>query len=106
MLLIRCNIGSKCCRRGALFSSVQVNFSSLTWYCLLYSVYRKWNERFFMECYAAYKAGRAEKDPSTNWYEGELGFFDVSLLVVPCAYGRKLTGRMNDDSIVFALHLL
>jgi 3'5'-cyclic nucleotide phosphodiesterase len=33
-------------------------------------VYVKWNERFFMECMAAYKAGRAEKDPSVNWYKG------------------------------------
>jgi hypothetical protein len=26
--------------------------------------------------YAAYKAGRAEQDPSMSWYEGELWFFD------------------------------
>jgi 3'5'-cyclic nucleotide phosphodiesterase len=47
-------------------------------------VYRKWNERFFMECYKAYKQGRAETDPSTSWYKGEIGFFDfyiVSLFV-------------------------
>lgn len=35
-----------------------------------WNVYLKWNERFFVECYAAYKAGRAEKDPSENWYKG------------------------------------
>jgi len=28
--------------------------------------YRKWNERLFQEMYAAFKAGRAEKDPSEN----------------------------------------
>ena len=39
-------------------------------------IYRKWNERFFCECYQAYKDGRAETDPSENWYKGEIGFFD------------------------------
>eukprot|EP00980_Cylindrotheca_fusiformis_P025765 scaffold14577_cov118-Cylindrotheca_fusiformis.AAC.1 len=39
-----------------------------------------------MECYGAYKAGRAESDPSLNWYKGELGFFDF--YVIPLA--RKL----------------
>jgi len=46
-------------------------------------IYRKWNERFFCECYQAFKDGRAETDPSVNWYKGELGFFDfVSHLFV------------------------
>eukprot|EP00980_Cylindrotheca_fusiformis_P009290 scaffold2038_cov119-Cylindrotheca_fusiformis.AAC.1 len=35
-------------------------------------IYKKWNERFFMECYGAYKGGRAESDPSKNWYQGEI----------------------------------
>ena len=39
-------------------------------------VYLKWNEKFFNECYKAYLEGRAEKDPSEGWYQGELGFFD------------------------------
>ena len=38
-------------------------------------VYRKWNERLFEEMYLAYKTGRANADPSTFWYKGELGFF-------------------------------
>jgi hypothetical protein len=29
-------------------------------------VYRKWNERFFLECYRVYKDGRAASDPSVN----------------------------------------
>lgn len=32
-------------------------------------VYRKWNERLFVEMLSAFKAGRAEKDPGTFWYE-------------------------------------
>lgn len=39
-------------------------------------IYRKWNELFFMECYRAYRQGRAERDPSAYWYRGEIGFFD------------------------------
>eukprot|EP00980_Cylindrotheca_fusiformis_P022363 scaffold9240_cov126-Cylindrotheca_fusiformis.AAC.3 len=49
-------------------------------------IYKKWNERFFMECYTAYREGRAGSDPSKNWYKGEIGFFDF--YVIPLA--RKL----------------
>jgi hypothetical protein len=45
-------------------------------------IYRKWNERFFCECYQAYKDGRAESDPSLNWYKGEIGFFDFCTSLV------------------------
>eukprot|EP00980_Cylindrotheca_fusiformis_P000324 scaffold78_cov96-Cylindrotheca_fusiformis.AAC.3 len=46
-------------------------------------IYKTWNQNFFMECYAAHKAGRAESDPSETWYKGELGFFDF--YVIPLA---------------------
>ena len=49
-------------------------------------IYRKWNERLFRECYRAYKEGRATKDPSEYWYEGEKGFYDF--YIIPLA--RKL----------------
>eukprot|EP00980_Cylindrotheca_fusiformis_P027886 scaffold22563_cov128-Cylindrotheca_fusiformis.AAC.3 len=49
-------------------------------------IYKKWNQQFFMECYSAYKQGRADTDPSANWYKGEIGFFDY--YVIPLA--RKL----------------
>eukprot|EP00980_Cylindrotheca_fusiformis_P007888 scaffold1678_cov80-Cylindrotheca_fusiformis.AAC.5 len=49
-------------------------------------IYKTWNKKFFLECYGAYKAGRAPTDPSVNWYESELGFFDF--YVIPLA--RKL----------------
>eukprot|EP00980_Cylindrotheca_fusiformis_P030665 scaffold25194_cov117-Cylindrotheca_fusiformis.AAC.1 len=39
-----------------------------------------------MECYGAYMAGRADSDPSKNWYKNEIGFFDY--YVIPLA--RKL----------------
>jgi hypothetical protein len=35
-------------------------------------IYRKWNANLFKEMYKAYIEGRAEKDPSEFWYEGEM----------------------------------
>eukprot|EP00980_Cylindrotheca_fusiformis_P018414 scaffold6054_cov118-Cylindrotheca_fusiformis.AAC.1 len=46
-------------------------------------IYKSWNQKFFMECYGAYKAGRADSDPSKTWYSGEIGFFDF--YVIPLA---------------------
>jgi len=48
-----------------------------------WQIYKSWNEKFFMECYGAFKAGRADADPSVNWYKGEIGFFDF--YVIPLA---------------------
>jgi hypothetical protein len=53
-------------------------------------VYRKWNQRFFLECYRAFKTGRAEKDPSKNWYDGEIGFFDF--YIIPLAKKLQESG--------------
>lgn len=39
-------------------------------------VYQKWNKMLFNEMYSAYKNGRADKDPSLGWYNGEIWFFD------------------------------
>ncbi|KAL3937629.1 MAG: hypothetical protein SGBAC_007303 [Bacillariaceae sp.] len=49
-------------------------------------IYKSWNKKFFMECYGAYRTGRAETDPSEGWYKGEIGFFDF--YIIPLA--RKL----------------
>ena len=67
-------------------------------------VYRKWNESFFRECYAAYQAGRSEVNPAENWYKGEIGFFDF--YVIPLA--RKLKdcgvfGKCSDEFLNYAL---
>ena len=48
-----------------------------------WKLYKRWNEHFFMECYSAFKAGRADIDPSVGWYKGEIGFFDF--YVIPLA---------------------
>lgn len=67
-------------------------------------IYRKWNERLFLELHAAYKAGRMAKDPSTFWYNGEIGFFDN--YVIPLA--RKLDqcgvfGVSSDECLNYAV---
>mmetsp|Transcript_11750 Transcript_11750/g.21153 ORF Transcript_11750/g.21153 Transcript_11750/m.21153 type:complete len:272 (-) Transcript_11750:75-890(-) len=67
-------------------------------------VYRRWNERFFQECYQAYKDGRAEKDPSETWYQGELGFFDF--YIIPLAKKLKecgVFGVSSDEYLSYAL---
>eukprot|EP00339_Tiarina_fusa_P025870 CAMPEP_0117038588 /NCGR_PEP_ID=MMETSP0472-20121206/27141_1 /TAXON_ID=693140 ORGANISM="Tiarina fusus, Strain LIS" /NCGR_SAMPLE_ID=MMETSP0472 /ASSEMBLY_ACC=CAM_ASM_000603 /LENGTH=1208 /DNA_ID=CAMNT_0004748853 /DNA_START=141 /DNA_END=3768 /DNA_ORIENTATION=+ len=66
-------------------------------------VYQKWNERFFQECYMAFKEGRAEKDPSIGWYKGEIGFFDF--YVIPLAKKLKdcgVFGVSSDEYLTYA----
>jgi class 3 adenylate cyclase len=45
-----------------------------------WEVYRKWNACLFREQYQAYSRGRAEKDPSKSWFQGEIGFFDFYII--------------------------
>ena len=66
-------------------------------------VYRKWNERLFLEMYKAYKLGRATVDPSENWYTGEIGFFDF--YVIPLANKLKdcgVFGVSSDEYLNYA----
>ena len=61
-----------------------------------YTIYRKWNERFFQECYRAYRAGRATEDPCINWYEGEKAFYDY--YIIPLAKKLKECGVFGVSS--------
>jgi 3'5'-cyclic nucleotide phosphodiesterase len=66
-------------------------------------IYRKWNQRFFLECYKAYKSGRANKNPADDWYEGEIGFFDH--YVIPLAKKLKdcgVFGVSSDEYLNYA----
>jgi len=70
-------------------------------------IYRKWNERFFLECYKAWKEGRAEKSPVDGWYAGEIGFFNF--YIIPLA--RKLKdcgvfGVSSDEYLTYAVRNL
>ena len=61
-------------------------------------VYRKWNERLFMEMYKAYCEGRAASNPAEFWYKGEIGFFDFcELFFAKCISRHRVcnTFRIN-----------
>ena len=67
-------------------------------------IYRKWNQNLFFELYHACKQGQLEKDPSLDWYKGELGFFDF--YVIPLA--KKLDtcgvfGVTSDEFLMYAM---
>lgn len=66
-------------------------------------IYRKWNERLFVEMYIAYKNGRTKDDPTINWYEGELNFFDY--YIIPLAKKLKdcgVFGVSSDEYLNYA----
>jgi 3'5'-cyclic nucleotide phosphodiesterase len=52
-----------------------------------WNVYQKWNHCLYRELLEAFRAGRAGKDPSEFWYDGELGFFDF--YIIPLAERLK-----------------
>jgi hypothetical protein len=59
-------------------------------------VYKKWNERLFRELYRAYLNGHMDKDPSTFWYNGEIGFFDN--YIIPLAKKLETCGVFGVSS--------
>lgn len=69
-----------------------------------WNVYRKWNESLFHEMYLAYQSGRADSDPSSGWYKGELWFFDN--YIIPLA--KKLSdcsvfGVSSEECLNYAI---
>lgn len=71
--------------------------------CNICHIYRKWNENLFRKSYQAFLHGRAEKDPSLVWYEGELGFFDYN--IIPLANKLKecgVFGVASDEYLTYA----
>jgi hypothetical protein len=71
---------------------------------LNYSIYLKWNQRFFEECYQQFLDGRVETNPADGWYQGEMGFYDF--YIIPLA--KKLHqcgvfGVSSDECLNYAL---
>ena len=69
-----------------------------------WNIYRKWNQRLFEEMFLAYKAGRSDVDPTTNWAKGEIGFFDF--YIIPLAKKLKdcqVFGVSSDEYLNYAL---
>jgi hypothetical protein len=67
-------------------------------------IYRRWNEKFFVESYLANLDGRADSNPAKTWYEGEIGFFDF--YIIPLAKKLKecgVFGVSSDEYLSYAL---
>jgi hypothetical protein len=63
-------------------------------------VYQRWNKRLFMEMYAAYKAGRAVKNPLDGWFVGELWFFDNYVLPLAKKLGECEVFGVDCDQLL------
>jgi hypothetical protein len=66
-------------------------------------IYRKWNERLFIEMYTAFKRGRMGANPAEFWYRGEIGFFDN--YIIPLAKKLKecnVFGVSSDECLNYA----
>ena len=71
---------SHCNRTGTIVIEHLIQASDVAHTMQHFHIYKKWNERLFMEMYKAYKSGRTDVDPSDGWYKGELGFFDFYII--------------------------
>ena len=65
-----------------------------------WTVYQKWNKCLFEEMMQAFESGRTTKNPSENWYNGELGFYDN--YIIPMAERLYENGMLGADSVEFA----
>jgi len=70
-----------------------------------YSVFSKWDKKFFHERYKAYKAGRLDQDPADEWYDGRTEFFDN--FVLPLAkklFACGVFGTCSDELLNYAVN--
>lgn len=96
---------SKFCsdRRATIVIEHLIQASDVSHCMQHFVVFKKWNQRLFREMYTAYASGRSDKDPSINWYENELAFFD--LYVIPLAQKLEqcgVFGVSSDEYISYA----
>ena len=66
-----------------------------------WQIFRKWIEHLFCEMHAAYKAGRAKKNPPDFLYKGEMEFFDFYVIPLAnklCECGVMGVYQANDAS--------
>jgi hypothetical protein len=67
-------------------------------------IYRKWNERLFVEMSNAYYDGRSDTNPADIWYKGEINFLEN--YIIPLA--KKLNdcgvfGVSSDEYLHYAI---
>lgn len=66
-----------------------------------WNVFTKWNKRLFEEMSLAYSKGKqmGQKDPADFWYQGEILFFDET--VIPMCTRLNESGAFGDDAEEF-----
>jgi 3'5'-cyclic nucleotide phosphodiesterase len=102
--IIEMNLRDQINRKATIVIDYLIQASDVSHTMQHWHVYRKWNERFFKECYAAYLDGRAEKNPADSWYQGELGFFDF--YIIPLAKKLKecgVFGKCSGEYLDYAM---
>jgi 3'5'-cyclic nucleotide phosphodiesterase/Adenylate and Guanylate cyclase catalytic domain len=77
-------------KRATIILQLIIQASDVSHTMQHFTVYKKWNMRLLEEMYQAYTSGRAEKDPTIGWYDGELWFFDN--YVIPLALKLQRCG--------------
>ena len=66
-------------------------------------VYRKWNERLFLEMAKAYHEGRSKNHPADFWYQGEINFFDFYIIPLAKRLGEcNVFGLSCDEFLNYA----
>ncbi|KAG7367903.1 adenylate/guanylate cyclase [Nitzschia inconspicua] len=70
-------------RKAALVAEYLIQISDVSHTTQHSKVYEKWNKLLFKEMFLGYKTGRGSSNPTDNWYNGELKFFDGH--VIPLA---------------------
>jgi 3'5'-cyclic nucleotide phosphodiesterase len=84
------------CRKATIVIEHLIQASDVSHTMQHWHVYQKWNERLFREMYSAHDSGRWDIDPTENWYQGELNFFDS--YIIPLAKKLKECGVFGVSS--------
>jgi 3'5'-cyclic nucleotide phosphodiesterase len=84
-------------RKAAAVMEMLIQVADVSHIMQSYNRYIKWNLNLFTEMWAAHKKGYLEKNPSENWFEGELRFLDT--------YAIPLATRMAESGVFSSKYL-
>lgn len=91
-------------RKGTIVIEHLIQASDVSHTMQHWHIYRKWNERLFIEMYSAFREGRSRKNPAEFWAKGEVGFFDF--YIIPLAKKLKecgVFGVSSDEYLQYAV---
>ena len=86
-------------RKATMLVEILIQAADVAHTMQQWQVYKQWNEKLFSEQHEAYKAGRADDDPSNKWYLNELAFFDG--VVMPLAKKLRACGSFGATGAEF-----